>query len=347
MPYNPALDGLRAVAIIMVVLFHARAPFAPGGFIGVDLFFVLSGYLITSLLLAEHDATGRIDLARFYVRRLLRLTPALFAMLAVYVLVAPLVWPGVAHWWHAVVAALYLADYGAAFWGVPEFVGPAWSLSVEEHFYLLWPLALLLLVRRGRSLARVLAIAYVLSVLWRLACVLDGQGWNAVYLRFDTRLSGLIVGAWLATVRRDQAGLAMLRWFLPGLWLPVLALAFACWHFRWGQIGSITWGLVLAEWSALALLVAIDRGGPVAALLSRAPIVWLGKLSYGVYLWHYPVIRYLREILPWHEALLIGMSVSIALAAAPYWTVEAWARRARRRPGLEMRKAPRPEGQGA
>lgn len=109
MAYSPALDGLRAVAIILVVLFHARAPFALGGFVGVDVFFVLSGYLITSLLLAEIKSTGKVDLAQFWWRRMIRLTPALVAMLLAYLLLASVLWPGTTdHALQALLAAAYL-----------------------------------------------------------------------------------------------------------------------------------------------------------------------------------------------------------------------------------------------
>jgi peptidoglycan/LPS O-acetylase OafA/YrhL len=227
MPYNPALDGLRAVAVMLVVLFHARAPIAFGGYLGVDIFFVLSGYLITSLLLSELDTKGTLDLRRFYLRRLLRLTPALFAMLAVYLIVAPFLWPATTdHGKQAAIAATYLSDYAVAFWGTPDFLSHTWSLSVEEHFYLLWPLVLLAACRRWdrRSLVWVFGAAYGLATLVRWVCIVKGQSWEQVYYRFDTHLSGLMLGAWLAALRRDDALFAKLQPVLPWLmWFPVAA----------------------------------------------------------------------------------------------------------------------------
>jgi peptidoglycan/LPS O-acetylase OafA/YrhL len=338
MPYNPALDGLRAVAVMLVVFFHARAPIALGGYIGVDIFFVLSGYLITSLLLSELDGKGRLDLPRFYLRRFLRLTPALLAMLAVYVAVAPFLWPGTSdHGKQAAIAGLYLSDYAVAFWNTPNFLSHTWSLSVEEHFYLLWPLALLAAYRRWdrRSLVWVLGTAYVLATLVRWVCIVRGQSWEQVYYRFDTHMSGLMLGAWLAALRRDEVLFAWLRRALPWLmWLPLLAVI--CLQYRWGDLWMSTWGLSVAEWATVALLAAAQTPhSQTWTMLSQPPLVWLGKISYGLYLWHYPVFRYLREDRHWGDVLMMGLPLSLALAALSYYTVEAWAARRRARaPGF-------------
>lgn len=334
MPYSPALDGLRAVAIALVVLFHARAPVGLGGFVGVDIFFVLSGFLITSLLLSEQDAKGTVDLPRFYWRRVLRLTPALLAMLAIYVAVAPLAWPRISdHGTQAALAAVYLSDYSVALFGVPTILSHTWSLSVEAHFYLLWPLAIVATMRRWnrRALVIGLGVVYLAATLWRLACILDGQSWNQVYYRFDTHLTGLVLGSWLAAVRRDPAVSAGLDRFMPSLlwWLPVLALA--CMGFGWGNMEVAAWGFSVVEWGTLAVLVAIQRpDSKVGTALSQRSLVWLGKMSYGIYLWHYPVFRFLRLVLPWEWVLVVGLPLSVALAALSFYSVESWARRRRR-----------------
>jgi peptidoglycan/LPS O-acetylase OafA/YrhL len=332
MPYNPALDGLRAVAVMLVVLFHARAPIALGGYMGVQIFFVLSGYLITSLLMTQLEAKGRLDLGRFYLRRFLRLTPALFAMLAIYGVAAPFLWPAIGdHGKQAAIAALYLSDYAVAFWNTPDLLNHTWSLAVEEHFYLLWPIALLAAWRRWdrRSLVWVLATAYGLATLVRWVCIVRGQSWEQVYFRFDTNLSGLMLGAWLAVMLRDEVLAARLKRALPWLlWLPLLAIL--CLQYRWGDIWMPMWGQCFMEWGAVAILIAVQTPHSQAwAMLSRAPLVWLGKISYGLYLWHYPIFRYLREGHHWSEQLMIGLPLSVALAALSYYTVEAWGARRR------------------
>lgn len=332
MSYNPAFDGLRAFAILLVVLFHARAPWAPGGYIGVDVFFVLSGYLITSLLLAQLDRSGAVDLLDFWRRRLWRLTPALLAMLSVYLLAAPFLWPDAHdHGMQSAIAALYLSDYAVAFWGTPSQLSHTWSLAVEMHFYLLWPLALTLAWRRWNpaALVRVLAVAWLLATLLRWVCTVRGQGWTEVYYRADTHFSGLLLGAWLAAALRERhwrdALLRMLPWLL---WLPVAGLL--CLGRPWGDLWMQAWGLTVAELAAAVALLAVQRpGSQLALMFSRPPLAWLGRMSYGVYLWHYPVFVWLRARYAWDEVLLLGLPLSLALAALSYYTIESWAARKR------------------
>ena len=165
--YNSALDGLRGVAILLVILSHAHAPLFDGAFYGVDLFFVLSGFLITSLLLQELQSNGRLDYWRFYRRRFFRLMPALALFLGAYCVFAPLLWPDLTDVYSdALVSLLYLADYGIAFFDSPDTLLHMWSLSVEEHFYLVWPPLLVVLARftpRGALWRPVLGLLVQLS----------------------------------------------------------------------------------------------------------------------------------------------------------------------------------------
>jgi peptidoglycan/LPS O-acetylase OafA/YrhL len=332
MSYNPALDGLRAVAIILVMLFHARTPGFSGGFLGVDVFFVLSGYLITTILLTERDQTGTLNIGRFYLKRLLRLTPALVAMLVAFAAFAPLLWPNtVSPLLQAGIALAYLSDYSVAFWKVPVELSHTWSLAVEEHFYLLWPLALLALCRRytPRQLVTVLFIAYAVAATWRWLWLEQGHTWHQVYYRFDTHASGLLLGACLAAALRVPALAAAMekhRMFL--MWLPFAALA--CLAGSWRDEWMLTWGIGLAEWGTLAILLATHRQeGWTSNWLAAPALVWTGRLSYSLYLWHYPVFRYLRADLPWYQVLLIGVPIATALAALSYFTVERWGLRLR------------------
>src|SRR5262245_54776854 len=166
MLYMPALDGLRGVAVLAVFFFHVHAPLPPyGGYLGVDAFFVLSGFLITGLLLDEARVTGTIRVGAFYLRRVRRLLPALLLLLAAYLAVMPSIRPEVDQWTPALYAGLYVSDYARAFLGEIGLLSHTWSLSVEEHFYLLWPFAVLWLARRA-SLNRVLwllGVAYVVA----------------------------------------------------------------------------------------------------------------------------------------------------------------------------------------
>jgi peptidoglycan/LPS O-acetylase OafA/YrhL len=185
-----------------VLGYHCRVPGLNPGYFGVDVFFVLSGWLITRLLVEETEAQGRIDLPQFYLRRLLRLGPPLLLLLLVYLAVAPTIWPQLSEGEHLRDAALtgfYLSDYAFAFWEIPKLLRHSWSLSVEEHFYLIWPLVVLLLARcDARRRILILAGLFVLATAWRVFEYYH-TGWDATYYRFDTRISGLILGALLAT----------------------------------------------------------------------------------------------------------------------------------------------------
>lgn len=352
--YNPALDGLRGVAILLVVLSHAHVPLFAGAFLGVDLFFVLSGFLITSLLLMElRQSGGRLRYWRFYRRRFFRLMPALALFLATYCLVAPLLWPGLDDInQDALVSLLYLADYGIAFFDSPGTLLHMWSLSVEEHFYLAWPPLLVLLVRFSKAGAvwRPLALLYLLSWAWRVLWVAQGQQFYEIFFRFDTRASGLLAGCLLAALVAEKP--AFVQWLqtrMPyALWLP-LAVPLLM-QLGWDHQGAMVWALTVVELATVVVLVAVQqRSGLVYEMLSTPALVRLGTLSYGIYLWHYPVVRYLRADHAWPVAVVLTLLISTALAALSFHTLERWAMRYRdARPpakGPQPRPAP-PAGSG-
>ncbi|MEG0112731.1 MAG: acyltransferase [Comamonas sp.] len=328
--YNPALDGMRAVAIVLVFLSHAHAPMFDGAFFGVDLFFVLSGFLITSLLLKEHQQSGRLDFWRFYQRRFVRLAPALLLFLAAYWLFAPLIWPGIEDVNQDVwVSALYLADYGIAFFDSPDTLLHMWSLSVEEHFYLIWPplLVLLLAHTARKQLWRPIMLLVLLMFVWRAYWVAQGQQFYEIFFRFDTRATGMLLGSALAAVAVHRpawmdalhARQKYLLWLLP-------VLPFAVIGYQWDDAGALLWGFALVELVAAAVIVAvIKQKGVLFDMLSLPVLVWVGKMSYGIYLWHYPVVRLLRAHTDWQWVVLLGLPISAAFAALSFYTVERWA----------------------
>lgn len=309
--YVPALDGLRAVAVLLVLAFHARTPGVSGGFLGVDVFFVLSGFLITTLLKAEFDDNGRVALRAFYARRIRRLYPALLVMLMAYIAIAPLALPGLNHMRDAILSALYLTNYSQAFYRVPDALGHTWSLATEAQFYLVWPAVMLALLRL-RPGPRILALLSILfaAVAWRQS-VLTGSGWTAAYYRFDTRISGLCIGsiiAFLPTTRSVVIGYV-------GLAMIAIAAHLAHWHTDSG----LMWLLFLAEIGAAFVILC---GQSVSFL--RAPLlVWIGKMSYGIYLWHYPIIYWMRKVeLQWWIQLALSALLSVIAAALSYYIVE-------------------------
>lgn len=314
MRHIPELDGLRAVAVVAVVLFHAM-PYGPvsGGFLGVDLFFVLSGYLITSILAAELRDTGRIELRRFYWRRFCRLMPALLFMLAGYLAVAPLLWPGEPHGRDALIAGLYLSDYAYAFWQVPFYLQHTWSLAVEEHFYLVWPLLLPFVLAARRPLIW-LASAWVALLLWRSSI----PDWQNYYYRFDTHCTGIILGAMLALIPPIR---------LPRF-APIVAAAAMLVLFAVAQIRLSVLAIPFAE---LAAAVLILSPGPFAPLLRAAPLQMLGRWSYAIYLWHFPIAYAVRDSVHFVLPAIETLALSIILAAISWHTVEAWGRALRDR----------------
>jgi len=320
MRYEPSLDGLRALAVLIVMAFHARITHAQGGFLGVDMFFVLSGYLITRMLADEHARTGTLRVGYFYLRRLRRLYPALILMLAIYVAVAPWLFSSDRdHGREALVAALYLSDYGFAFWKTPWFVQHTWSLAVEEHFYLMWPPLLCLILRLPpRYWAPTLFLLFVGATIWRWYVVLNISPWHQPYFRFDTRLSGLLLGATAAlTPVRAPRSIAL---------LGAMFLLYAMYQATAQTDAALMKWMLLAELGSLMLVLA----APNVSILSIPALTWLGRLSYGLYLWHFPVMLWLRyqQITGW-PALLIGGAISLACATASYYSVERWARQRR------------------
>jgi len=298
--FRPDVEGLRGIAILFVLLFHAELAPVPGGFVGVDVFFVISGFLITGLLLRERQRTGRIDLVGFYGRRVRRLMPAALATVAVVLPVAsailvPLDRPGLALDGAAAAAsvanirfAAAAGDYFAAV-GSPSPFLHFWSLSVEEQFYLVWPFLLLLGMRVGRPrLGAALVLGLVLAASFA-ACLLltdAAPGW-AFYL-LPTRAWQLATGGLLAI-----AGVTLAR--LPGL--PMAALGW------WGLAAVLAAPLVVDPSAAYpgvtallptlgtaALIAAGERRGSPARLLSVGPLRFLGRISYSLYLWHWPIL---------------------------------------------------------
>ena len=314
MRYSPGLDGLRAVAILVVMLFHANPDVLVGGYVGVDLFFVLSGFLITSILVEEYRNTGAIDLPRFYFRRFLRLAPALLFMLAGYLLIAPLTWPGEPHLRDALYAAFYITDFTLPAGMGPDHLVHSWSLSVEEQFYLLWPLLLVPLLRSGKAVPYVL-LTLVAMFAWRA----QFTDWKDHYYRIDTHSSGLLVGALLHFI-----GWRTNRWVgSAGLALFVLVTLFA--KREWNSPA-----ILATEIAAVMLIASVAD----AKWLESPLLVHIGKLSYGLYLWHYPIAHYLRSRFDFFETAALTLALSYVMALLSYHTVEAWSRRFKDRIGV-------------
>ncbi|WP_394560701.1 acyltransferase family protein [Aquipseudomonas alcaligenes] len=330
MHYVAGLDGLRALAILLVLLFHSKVPGLPGGNIGVDLFLVLSGFLITSLLLDEQARSGTIALKRFYLRRAWRLTPALLLMLFLYSLLAPLLWPD--YFFHlrdVLSVLLYVANLAAAAGYAPEKLLHGWSLGLEEQFYLIWPLMLLAFFRRlsAPMLWRVLLGLYVLLCAWRIWCLYGAEvPGSSAYYRPDLHAGGLVLGAALAAWWRQQKEVSSPAWMGKVGWLSLIVALVS------PQADDLHLALFvpLAEMGTALLILSILIGKQ--ELFAGRIAIHIGKLSYGLYLFHFPIMLYLVQCrLHWALVFCIGGALSYVLAWLSFNTVELAARRYRER----------------
>ena len=341
--YRPHLDGLRAVAVYLVVLFHAGSGWFPGGYVGVDVFFVLSGFLVTQLLVRDIAHNNSIRFGRFYSRRFRRLLPAAFVALTV----TALVYTAIASPAEVLAAAgsfkaaflystnWYFIHQATGYFGADITTNPVlhfWSLAVEEQFYLLWPLALggaFALTRRMdhtrqlRTIRIAVAVGALASV--ALALSLRTSDPNHAYYGTDTRAYELLAGALLALTPRLFVATAKRYRRSLGIGTAVSIAALLVLASSWVTLDAIERG-VLVTITTCTLIVALEAadGEPVKRLLSTRSAVYLGKISYGTYLWHWLVI--LVVIRTFHISTLstigIAFLVATALAALSYEMLE-------------------------
>jgi peptidoglycan/LPS O-acetylase OafA/YrhL len=340
----PGLDGVRALAVFAVLAFHLGVPAAPGGFLGVDVFFVLSGYLITDLLAARRDRLGQLNLGQFWARRARRLLPALAVVLVAVTAAVALAEPGQlaalrptlvaaacygSNWYQATHHVSYFASFGP-----PPPLQHLWSLAIEEQFYLIWPLVLGVVLAALSSRHARAAVAWTgaaASVLLMALLYTPGSDPSRVYYGTDTHAAALLVGAalaltWpLATVTAAPPGLTR-RLDFAGL-AGLAGLAWAAGHLSGADPVVYPAGLVIAALAAGGLVLAAAAPGGLSALLSLRPLRWLGVRSYGIYLWHWPVIALVialagrRPVPAWLWP--VEAAIAIGLAAASWQWIEA------------------------
>lgn len=323
-PRFAGLDGLRAIAVLTVMLFHLTPGALPGGFLGVDIFFVISGFLITSLLLAERANTGRIQLGNFWRRRARRLLPALGLLVVACCTAAWLIGSDL-------LVGLGQQVLGAATFSgnwlaigaersyfeetTPEILRNLWSLAVEEQFYLLWPLVVLLLlfVRRAGVRVAIVATLAVASAVGMAVLYLPGADATRVYYGTDTHSFGLALGAVLALVGARWSRQSADWHRVPKLILPLAGLAavagLVAASFFLTADGALTYrgGLVaVAVLSAVAILGSIVPGSYLGRALDVQPLRWVGERSYGLYLWHWPVYVLVMGALPTADRVGMG-----------------------------------------
>ena len=347
--YVPALDGLRALAVLVVMAYHMHLGWAPGGLLGVTMFFVLSGYLITGLLLKEYDDSGTISLSNFWLRRVRRIIPAVvFAVLGTALLctifnhalltkMRPDVLPTLFffnNWWQIFHNVSYFEALGS-----PSPLTHYWSLSIEEQFYLIWPVALLICMKAGvkrTTMQKGIIVLIVLSALEMILLFDPHADPSRVYYGTDTRAFSLLIGALLAflwphqklTVRSGKrmtpTGRLVFNIVGVGAVLGLIVMVvvtngFEPFIYRGGL-------LLCSVLTAVAIAVLVHPISWISKVFELPPFVWIGKWSYSMYLWHFPIILLLtpanlQGATPWWLCL-IELALTIGISALSYFVIE-------------------------
>ena len=335
--YMPALDGLRAISVMAVVANHLNFSFAQGGLMGVDVFFVLSGFLITDILLHEWQEHGKIDLRRFWVHRMRRLLPALFTMLLLVVGFMAITEPTyiekfygdilaavfyVSNWWLIFHHVSYFAQYG-----VQSPFLHLWSLAVEEQFYLVWPILLLLglhFLRQQRWLFLLIVLMSTASALAMAFLYQPFMDPSRVYYGTDTRAFSLFIGAALAFLlarqKHRQSPVKKMPWILDALGILSLFLLLSMMIFSNEYEPALYQGgiVFLSLVSAALIAVLAHPGSRLGAVFRLQPLRFLGKRSYGIYLWHYPIIVLTTPVTTaaGSNALLTTFQITVSVVVA-------------------------------
>ncbi len=350
--YLPGLDGIRAIAVGSVVAYHLGVPHFDGGLLGVSVFFTLSGYLITSLLVRGYEQHGRVDLKNFWIRRARRLLPALVLMLPVVVVTTAIARPDklVATGRQALYALMYVANWTTIANGddyFQRFASPGpldhlWSLAIEEQFYIVWPLLVLALLAIGRKLGATrvqrvplafVTIAFTLASTWAISHLYDPHGLNntRAYEGTDARAASLLIGALFAlalpfekvgTITSRASRIVLDVFGLFGLAGIALIIAktdeYSPFLYTGGEIS-------LSLCTAMAAMAAAHPAGVLARALGILPLRWVGARSYGVYLWHMPVCAFMPASVlidkPMYRGL-VQVGLIFVLAAASFRLIE-------------------------
>ena len=353
----PSFDGLRAVAVLLILAWHIEADYAPvaqqrwlkGGYAGVDIFFVLSGFLITSILIRQREQSEPVGLGSFYIRRALRLLPALFAFVIVQAIWASAIGVPASKEFPSILSVIFYYSnlVHTAALSAPG-MGHVWSLQVEEQFYVLWPVFLVvcLALTRRRAVTAVLTGGLILGIVAYRWYTMDTSTnifiatrvYELAQFRADTLLVGALAAQLWANGWLPKRGLSVAAWFAGAFtvwWLAEVGLN-QHWIFLWGYT-------LLAVMVAVVVLALVQTNWPVRRVLSIKPLRIIGMVSYGIYLWHYLVFAMVGNAWPhwsaWWQAI-VALTLTAGVTTASWFLVERPFLRLKDRLGTSPRAEP-------
>ena len=339
----PALDGLRGIAVLTVMLYHltylvpSLSSVVKGGFLGVDIFFVLSGFLITSILIREYERDGQISLRNFYLRRFFRLVPAFWTFLIFIYFFAELLLPPaqaeLIYSHHNLFFAFsYLMNWHSAFG--TEMTGNlnhSWSLAIEEQFYIIWSLALFAAFARKferKQIFLLTSISILALIGWRLFRAMDGTSPRVLYYSTDTRIDALLIGcvaamiySWRLLPKRFYAGWQFSLLALSSLATTLVMIASFKHTDSLLYYGPIS---IFAIAAAVLILWLMTREKSFPkTLLELSPLRWVGKISYGLYLWHYAFYEFGKQLFESVELqIAVGVGLAFFVSCASFYLIE-------------------------
>lgn len=360
---RPPLTGIRAIGVSLVLIFHSNFKTLPGSWVALGVFFVLSGFLITAMLAGEQQRTGTISLKKFYTRRAVRLLPPLLiavTLLGIYALIVPVGNAANRLWGDAAAAIFYFSDYRSAFGHEPflGFMAQCWSLAVEEQFYLIWAILMVVALRVGnRTLAYVLAVTgIVVCAANRVSIVLDAPHWNShvagrVYYAFDTRADALFLGCLIGLLATGGHLGGWKPWSMRALTvLAALSTAVMVWIILNVGLAARSlplWWLPISELASAAIIVyfVVKPRGLGSRIIGWRFFVLVGNMSYTIYIVHWPVYVAISPFtVRWSywTTELVRLSIILPFAAASWYLMERPMTRWRRR-ALDSAPSPWPQ----
>lgn len=336
--YLPELDGIRAIAIIFVLLYHSSEKMFPGGFIGVDIFFVISGFLITSLLLKEYEKSKDINIKLFYIRRFLRLIPALIVLLIVLLICTYLFLDYETAKGNSIdtfITLFYMSNWARAFQiHPPNFLGHTWSLSIEEQFYILWPLSFLYLLKKIKSKNKLfysLVGLCLFSWLIKLWMILNSYSYIRLYNGLDTRVESILFGAAFSIflslnensiTKFIEKSTEIFKYVIPSIFVLLIIILFQS---DWKSDLYFLILLPIIELFTVMLIygIFIIPNSIYYNILRNKYLVWIGMVSYGLYLWHYPIYRWIMiYYYKWTTILPLGLIITFLITTISYYAIE-------------------------